>query len=53
MWSCRQRMGDRNSEGDRKREEDGECKGDWDKKGEGVEAVNIVGIDGKKESSRA
>ena len=44
-------MGDRNSEGDEEREKDGECEGDWDKKEEGVEPVNIVGIVKKKESS--
>ena len=53
VWSCRQRMGDRNSEGDGEREKDGECEGDWDKKEEGVEPVNIVGIVKKKESSIA
>ena len=52
VWSCREKMVDRNSEGDREREENGECEGDWDKKGEGVEPVNIVRID-EKESSRA
>ena len=53
MWSCRQRMEDRNSEGDGEREKDGECEGDWDKKEEGVEPVNIVEIVKKQESSRA
>ena len=53
VWSCRQRMGDRNSEGDGEREKYGECESDWDKKEEGVEPVNIVGIVKKKESSIA
>ena len=53
MWSCREGVGDRESEGDGKREGDGEREGDSDREGEGIEAINVVGIDWKKESSRA